>query len=182
MLHKRPNTSERYCAKFVLIDDSIIGQQFDKILVLDRDGVIIEDLIYVNELSRVNFRGSTIKSAINYQNLGWKIAIATNQSGIARGFFTEECSIEFNLDLCKKLFTDFGLEISMLVYCPNHPEFTRECYCRKPAPGMLLQIRDAIGNNSSEFIFVGDQKSDMTAAALADVKFAYVQEFDLSSP
>jgi D-glycero-D-manno-heptose 1,7-bisphosphate phosphatase len=113
---------------------------------------------------------ATIRTAAN---AGWHVFIVTNQSGIARGHYTEA---EF-ADLCTWMtgaIRAAGGTIDDLRYCPTHPEAALAAYrrpdnCRKPAPGMLLDLLSHWQLNPAHCLLIGDQPTDLAAAASAGI-------------
>lgn len=104
--------------------------------------------------------------------MGYLLVLVTNQSGIARGMFTED---EF-LSLTEWMdwnFVDNGVEFDGIYYCPHHPEgqgdYRQECDCRKPKPGMLISARDYLKIDMTQSVMIGDKADDMTAAKAAEV-------------
>jgi D-glycero-D-manno-heptose 1,7-bisphosphate phosphatase len=96
------------------------------------------------------------------------VVIATNQAGIARGYFREEDMISFNQAMKEKLAED-GVHIDAIYFCPHHPqegkgEFMVDCDCRKPRPGMLIKAKAEMDIDPEQSFLVGDNLSDIEAA------------------
>ena len=147
-----------------------------KLLILDRDGVIIKDNNYVCSFDKVELLTKNIEIFKRFQEHGWSLAVATNQSAVARGFISEQDMLEFNCELLSYIQINFHLTISTFLYCPNHPEFSRNCRCRKPNPGMLLSLMKIYGITRSNCLFIGDQTTDKEAAQRSGVSFFYPSE------
>ena len=121
---------------------------------IDRDGTIIEEVNYLsnfNELKIFNFTFDAIKIL---KNLNFKIIIITNQSGIARGYFTQEFVENVNNYLCKTL------GIDDFFYCPHLPD--DNCICRKPKIGLIKNVLKKYPEiNLKKSFFIGDKEVDI---------------------
>jgi D,D-heptose 1,7-bisphosphate phosphatase len=144
-----------------------------KALFLDRDGVINVDHGYVGSRDRFEWVDGALE-AIRYATAsGWHVFIVTNQSGVARGYY-DEAAVHDLLDWIGDEARAAGGTIDDARYCPYHPDGTIETYrqrhpWRKPLPGMLLDLIEAWEINPARAVMVGDQESDMQAAAAAGV-------------
>lgn len=139
-----------------------------KCLFLDRDGVINRDIGYAFKPEHISFMSGIFELCRHLQNQGYIIIIITNQSGIARGYYSEA---EFQALNCwlKEAFTEQGITITDVFHCPHHPDITGRCDCRKPEPGMLLQAIKKYPIAPQFSIMVGDKSSDMAAAKAAGI-------------
>lgn len=132
------------------------------LIILDRDGVINEDSDdHIRSPDEwIPIPGSLEKIASLSQR-GHKIAVATNQSGLARGYFDEK-----QLDAIHKKFQDelkkLGGHVDCIFFCPHAPD--AGCTCRKPQPGLLLKIAEYCQADLKEAWFVGDSWVDIQAA------------------
>ncbi len=132
----------------------------NKILYLDRDGVINKHIPYVGSLDRFHWHEEIFFIALFFKNKGFKINVVTNQSGIQRGYYSLLDFTKISFFMIKK-FNELGINIEIRA-CPHHPNMS--CYCRKPNIGLFLDKR------SIEDIMIGDQDSDMLAAKNAGIK------------
>ncbi len=145
-----------------------------KAVFLDRDGTIIEDTGYVHERDKVRFLPGASQAIKSLNENGFRVIIITNQAGVARGYFTEEAVKEINSFVQESLANE-GAFIDMIYYCPHHvegiiDEYKKECYCRKPNPGMIEQaVRDFDIDLKNSFV-VGDHLSDVEAGRRAGCK------------
>jgi len=101
------------------------------------------------------------------------IIVVTNQSGIARGYYSED---EFQT-LSRWMIAAFakeGVEITALYHCPHHPDISGECSCRKPAPGMLLEAASKYNIDLKNSLLVGDSERDIIAAHRAGIRETYL--------
>ena len=110
----------------------------NKIIVLDRDGVINQDSSeYIKSIEDWKLYDSAVEAIRVFNKLKYKVIIATNQSGISRGYYNVELLLKINMLLQSKLYT-VGAKIDSVFFCPHLPE--HKCLCRKPLPGMLSEI------------------------------------------
>lgn len=140
----------------------------NKALFLDRDGVINAEKNYVYKISDFEFVDGIFDLCQKYQAAGYLIIVITNQAGIARGYYTET---DFSIltDWMISEFKDRGIVISKVYYCPHHPDFTGNCDCRKPNPGMILQAQKDFNLNLQKSVLIGDKDSDLEAGRRAGV-------------
>ena len=144
-----------------------------KLIILDRDGVINHDSDdYIKSPEEwIPIKGS-LEAIYLLNKAGYKIAIATNQSGIARGYYSVDV-LESMHEKMRTLLAEIGGEIDFISYCPHGPD--DGCSCRKPKPGMLLDIAKAFSVEPESIVFIGDSASDMEAAQAAKMKFIIVK-------
>ena len=133
----------------------------EKIVILDRDGVINVDLMtYVTRPEEFEVIEGSLEAIAKLTANGYKVAIATNQACIEKEIISEE---ELNaihdhmIDLLFKL----GGQINYIAFCPHRPESM--CKCRKPEVGLLEKIEQELGVSLKEKYFVGDKDSDIAA-------------------
>ncbi|WP_447743885.1 D-glycero-beta-D-manno-heptose 1,7-bisphosphate 7-phosphatase [Pseudomonas nicosulfuronedens] len=137
-----------------------------KLLILDRDGVINQDSdAYIKSLDEWIPIPSAITAIARLSKAGWTVAVATNQSGIARGYY-DLATLESMHQRLHDLVAEQGGELGVVVYCPHGPD--EGCDCRKPKPGMLLQIAQHYGVDLRGTWFVGDSRGDLDAALAVD--------------
>jgi len=133
-----------------------------KLLILDRDGVINQDSdAYIKSLEEWIPIPGSIEAIAQLSKAGWTVAVATNQSGIARGYYSL-ATLEAMHARLRTLVAELGGEVGHIVYCPHGPD--EGCACRKPKPGMLLAIADHYHADLRGIWFVGDSKGDLEAA------------------
>ena len=133
-----------------------------KLLILDRDGVINQDSdAYIKSLEEWIPIPGSIEAIAQLSKAGWTVAVATNQSGIARGYYSLD-TLEAMHTRLRALVAEQGGEVGHIVYCPHGPD--EGCACRKPKPGMLLAIADHYHADLRGIWFVGDSKGDLEAA------------------
>jgi len=136
-----------------------------KLLLLDRDGVINQDSDdYIRSPDEWIPLPGAIRALARLSKAGWTLSIATNQSGIARGYYSEQCMQTIHERLRKRVEAEGG-QLGLIVHCPHGPD--EGCACRKPKPGMLLAIARHYQVAPGGLWFVGDSASDLAAAASA---------------
>jgi len=138
-----------------------------KAVFLDRDGVLNRELgDYVCKFEDFHVHEHNFKPLKELQNRGYILLIATNQGGLAKGWYTEEVLNQMH-DHLKEEYSKYGISFTDVYYCPHHPNFTGECDCRKPKPGMLLKGIADHNIDPSKSYFVGDKFTDVEAAEAA---------------
>jgi D-glycero-D-manno-heptose 1,7-bisphosphate phosphatase len=135
---------------------------------LDRDGVITQEPPhYAHKIDQLKFIAGTADAIRLLNNNGFIVIIASNQAGIARGYYREEDATLFHQAMIQSL-DKKGARIDAIYYCPHHPEAKVEkyrtvCDCRKPAPGMLKQAEKELNIDLTQSFMVGDKLSDIEA-------------------
>jgi rfaE bifunctional protein nucleotidyltransferase chain/domain len=140
---------------------------------LDRDGVINFDVEYLHEWSAFRFLPGVVDALRDLQALGYRLIVITNQSGIARGMYTEEDYQALTARLNASLLSQ-GVRLDAVYHCPHHPdgcvaEYRHECDCRKPGTGMIAQALHDLDIDLTRSIIVGDKPSDIEAGIGAGV-------------
>ncbi len=136
-------------------------------IFLDRDGVINVDKSYVYKIEDFEFCEGIFETLREFQKLGFLLIIVTNQSGIGRGYYTDEDFRDLSswkLNELKKR----DIFIDALYHCNHDPD--SGCECRKPAPKMLLDAKEKFDIDMENSWMIGDKKSDIDAALNAGVK------------
>jgi len=139
-----------------------------KALFLDRDGVINIEKNYLYKIDDFEFIDGIFELCKSFLEKGYIVVVVTNQSGIARGYYTTDQFLQLT-DYMEQQFYKNGITISKTYYCPHHPDITGECDCRKPKPGMLLDAAKDFNIDLSESIMIGDKQRDLEAAFRAGV-------------
>ena len=144
-----------------------------KALLLDRDGVVNVEKNYLYKPSEFEFVDGIVELCFHFQSLGYMIIIVTNQSGIARGYYTTQQFLELT-DFMEDEFAKFGVKIAKTYFCPHHPEITGKCRCRKPEPGMILDAAQEFEIDLPSSVMIGDKERDIEAAINAGVGASYL--------
>ena len=140
-----------------------------KAVFLDRDGVLnkelgdyvcrVEDFVVLDNFEALK----------TLQDRGYLLIIATNQGGLAKGWYTEDELAKMH-QLLRSTYKEHGVEFTDVFYCPHHPNFTGDCDCRKPKPGLLLQAIEKHNIDPAQSYFIGDRERDVEAGTSAGVK------------
>jgi D-glycero-D-manno-heptose 1,7-bisphosphate phosphatase len=141
----------------------------NKAVFLDRDGVLNREMgDYVCRLEDFHVLDN-FEALKELQNRGYMLLVATNQGGLAKGWYDENELNKMHTHL-KKVYQEHGVEITDFFYCPHHPNFTGDCDCRKPKPGLLLQGIAKYNIDPLKSYFIGDRERDVEAGTAAGVK------------
>jgi D-glycero-D-manno-heptose 1,7-bisphosphate phosphatase len=145
-------------------------------LFLDRDGVINEETGYLHRCEDVRWVPGIFPLCRTAVNLGYKLVVVTNQSGIARGLYTT-AEFEALMHWMRAEFRAEGVPLDAVYHCPYHPvhgtgEWRREHEDRKPGPGMLLRAARDLGLDLARSVMIGDRCSDIAAANAAGLRQA----------
>jgi D-glycero-D-manno-heptose 1,7-bisphosphate phosphatase len=140
-----------------------------KIIILDRDGVINQDSDnFIKSVDEFIPLPGSIEAIAKLKHAGYKVFIATNQSGISRGFY-DEATLNAMHEKLATLLKEHDVEIDGIKFCPHGPD--DNCDCRKPKAGMYLSIAKQAGlTDCSDIIVVGDSLRDLQAAQTINAK------------
>lgn len=137
-------------------------------IFLDRDGTINIDYNYVHTIDKFHFIDGVIDALAELKKMGFLLIITTNQSGIARGIFSQ-AQFDVLTEWMDWSLQDRGVDIDGVYYCPHDPLYD-ECECRKPNSGMLLMAKKDLDIDIANSYMVGDRVSDLLAGKAAGVK------------
>ncbi|WP_338571054.1 D-glycero-beta-D-manno-heptose 1,7-bisphosphate 7-phosphatase [Erwinia billingiae] len=142
-------------------------------IFLDRDGTMNEDHGYVHEIDNFQFIDGAIEAMQELKKMGYALVMVTNQSGIARGIFSEDTFMQLTEWMDWSL-ADRDVDLDGIYFCPHHPEgvieeYRQQCDCRKPEPGMLLSAQKELNIDMAASYMVGDKIDDMLAGRAAGV-------------
>ena len=132
-------------------------------IFLDRDGTLTEEMVYLSDPERVVLLPGTAAALSDFREAGFILVVVTNQSGIARGLYTENDyhAVAKRLD---EMLAEAGSPVDATLYCPHHPDSGPVCECRKPATGMYRRAAAELGVDLADSYYVGDKASDVTPA------------------
>jgi len=138
---------------------------FERAVFLDRDGTIIEEVGYLDRPERVELFPWTIDAVRVLNRAGLAVVLVSNQSGVARGFFTEDV-VDAVHQRMADLLAEGGARIDAYYYCPHHPdgkvpEFAQKCDCRKPGRGLVDRAAQELGIEPARSFVVGDRWLDV---------------------
>ncbi len=130
---------------------------------LDRDGTLIEEKEYLADPDGVAFVPGAIEALARLQDAGLALVVVTNQSGIARGYYT----LDDYHAVARRVEAELaagGVRLDATYFCPHHPDHTGPCRCRKPATGMYESAADELGLDLAASYYVGDKLTDVEPA------------------
>ena len=149
-----------------------------KAIFLDRDGTINVEKDYIYKSEDLVFEEGTIEALKTFKNLGYILIVVSNQSGIARGYFTEEDLNIFNNNM-NEILKKNGVEITEFYCCPHHPdgigEYKKVCECRKPNNKMIEDAIKKYNINREKSYMIGDKTSDIGAGLKSNLKTVLVK-------
>ena len=148
----------------------------NKTIFLDRDGVVNKEVNYLHQIKDFEFMPGIFEACNYFQDIGFKIIIITNQSGIARGYFKENDYHKITAWMLKQL-EKKNIKILDIFYCPHGPKSS--CECRKPKPGMFIEAKKKHNIDMKDSWMIGDSERDITAASLAGITNTILVRSDL---
>ena len=145
-----------------------------KAVFLDRDGVLNVDVDYLYKIDDFQWVDEAPEALVYLVKQGYQLFVVTNQSGIARGYYTVDDMQKLHTYMQQEL-QKYGVQIEKFYYCPHHKEgkvteYAIECDCRKPKPGMLLQAMEEYAIDKEQSFLIGDSKRDIEAAQAAGIQ------------
>ncbi|MGR6981991.1 D-glycero-beta-D-manno-heptose 1,7-bisphosphate 7-phosphatase [Testudinibacter sp. P27/CKL/0425] len=144
----------------------------NKAIFLDRDGTLNVDHGYVHQIDQFEFIDGSIEALLELKRMGYLLVLVTNQSGIARAYFSEKQFLQLTEWFDWSL-ADRGVDFDGIYYCPHLPdgigEYRQQCDCRKPQPGMLLQAAAELNIDLNRSFMIGDKLEDVMAGKAASV-------------
>jgi len=145
----------------------------NKAVFLDRDGVMNVDTGYVSHSDDFQFIEGAIEACQKIKEKGYLLVVITNQSGIARGYFSEDEFMTLTEWMDWSL-ADKNVDLDGVYLCPHHPDkgigdYKKACDCRKPQPGMINSAVEHLDIDVSQSILVGDKISDINAGKNAGI-------------
>lgn len=143
-------------------------------IFLDRDGTLNVDTHYLIRFEDFQVIPGVEEALKIMQDQGYQLFVVSNQSGVARGYFTIEQVMELNWRI-KDYFADRGIRITDMVICPHLPEgkvakFSKKCSCRKPLPGMILGLLERYPIDKKGSYMVGDRRLDVISGQAAGLQ------------
>lgn len=140
----------------------------------DRDGTLVDEMGYGGDPARLTLLPGAAEAVARLNRSGITTVLVSNQSGVARGFFTEEDVIRC-LERLQDLLAAGDGHLDRLDFCPHHPgegsgPHTRTCRCRKPDIGMMERAASALGTDFKRSFVIGDSYRDMAMAVRAGAR------------
>lgn len=141
----------------------------NKAVFLDRDGVLNHEMgDYIRRVEDFEVLDN-FDALKTLQDKGYLLIVATNQGGLAKGWYTETELGKMHQKL-RDDYSAHGVKFTDMFYCPHHPDYTGVCDCRKPKPGLLLQGIEKYNIDPAKSYFIGDRERDVEAGTAAGVK------------
>lgn len=148
-------------------------------MFVDRDGTLIEETGYLNELSRLILFPYSVDAVRQLNRGGFVVVVITNQAGIARGIVTESFLEAAHRHIEARMQTG-GAHIDGFFYCPHHPDgmvpaLRTACDCRKPQPGLLIRAARELDLDLARSFMIGDRFHDLEAGRSAGTRTVLVR-------
>ena len=138
-----------------------------KTIFLDRDGVINKEVNYLHKIVDFQFISGVFDACHNFQILGYKIIIVTNQAGIGKGYYSEK-DYQILTQWMLNQFNQNNIKILDILHCPHLPD--SKCDCRKPSPGMFLKAKNIHNVDMEKSWMIGDKEADIQAAHKSNIR------------
>lgn len=149
------------------------GFNVNKLIILDRDGTLIENVPYLKDVKKIKLIDGVISGLKLAQLNGFKFVVATNQSGVNRKLLHRNDVDKIHREITKTLLNN-GIEIKDYIFCPHIPEDC--CMCRKPENLMIEKIIQIKGISRNRVFLIGDMLTDVLAAEKSDIKSILIQK------
>ena len=157
-----------FCVSAVYSHANRIHGIFMKLVILDRDGVINEDSDdYIKSPGEWHPVPGSLAAIARLHRAGWRVVVATNQSGVGRGLFDLDTLMRIHEKMCRTV-RDAGGQIDAVFFCPHAPQ--DHCRCRKPQPGLLIDIAERLRIELTGVPLIGDSLRDLQAARTAGAR------------
>ena len=150
----------------------------NKCVFLDRDGTIARDVPYCSSPEQFELLPGAGESIRLFNIAGYKVILITNQSGVGRGYFTEEMLGLIHEKMKVKL-ADYGAHIDAIYYCPHHPD--ENCECRKPKPKLIIHAAEDFHIDLGRSYLIGDSAKDIEAGKAAGCKTILIGKMDIAN-
>lgn len=139
----------------------------DRIVFLDRDGTINEEIHYLHRLEDMHILPGVPEALARLKAAGYRLVVVTNQAGVARGYYTEEDVKRLHMYM-NQILRERGAEIDGFYYCPHHPvhgvgSYQKACSCRKPGIGMFRMAEREFSVDKEHSFMIGDKLLDVEA-------------------
>ncbi|MCF6158313.1 MAG: HAD family hydrolase [wastewater metagenome] len=154
-----------------------------KAIFLDRDGTLVVHVPYLNSPDQLKLLPNAVRGIRLFKEHGYLIIIVTNQSGIARGFFNEEC-LTFIHERLKDMLEKEGVTIDDIYYCPHYRKgaverYRIDCDCRKPKSKMIYDAAAEYHIDLKQSFMIGDSETDMVAGKNAGCTCILIKDTEI---
>lgn len=143
-----------------------------KAFFLDRDGVVIEQISYLHDPEQVAVLPGVPEALAEIHRNGYLAVVISNQSGVARGYFTIDAVHQVNARMKQLISEANGEYFDGIYFCPHSPD--DNCQCRKPLPGLFRQAEAELGIDIAGSVMVGDRRSDLTGGQIAGCRSSFM--------
>jgi len=147
----------------------------NKAVFLDRDGVIIKDTDLLTDIEQIVISAVVPKALSTLKQAEYKLIIVSNQAVVARGLISEDDVRRINSEIERQIIELGGPKFDAMYFCPHHPnatlpEYRKNCNCRKPRNGMMMQAAEKYNIDLSKSFMIGDRITDIVAGKNAGCK------------
>jgi len=144
-----------------------VAKALKRAVFLDRDGTINKEVGYLDDPERFELLPGVGKAIARLNRAGLPVVVVSNQSGVARGYFSIDILTAMDWKMADLLARE-GAFLEGVYYCPHHPEaelveYRRECKCRKPKPGLIQMASDDLDLSPADSFVIGDRLADVQA-------------------
>lgn len=153
---------------------NFMSKALRKAIFLDRDGTINQDRGYVHSPEEWVWIPGAIEAIQEFKKAGYLVVVITNQAGIARGYYPKESMDQLHTHV-NSLLSQYQTHIDAFYFCPHHPDFSGDCECRKPFPGMIIKAVQELGISISDSWLIGDKAADIQAGIAANLRCILVK-------
>ena len=145
-----------------------------KAVFLDRDGTLVREVEFLSRREDMELLPGVAYALARLGKAGYLRLIVSNQSGVARGYFDGATQEQLN-DALRADLQEQGADVEGVAFCPHHPDYSGPCACRKPEPGLLLELSERLGVDLAASWMVGDKVSDVGAGRNAGCRTVLVR-------
>jgi D-glycero-D-manno-heptose 1,7-bisphosphate phosphatase len=144
-----------------------VARALKRAVFLDRDGTINKEVGYLDDPERFELLPGAGRAIARLNRAGLPVVVVSNQSGVARGYFSIDILTAIDWKMADLLARD-GASLEGVYYCPHHPEaelleYRQECTCRKPKPGLIQMASDDLDLSPADSFVIGDKLADVQA-------------------
>jgi len=149
-----------------------IPSKLTQAVFFDRDGTILEEVEYLHDPEKIRFLPGALEGMKQFQNMGYRLIILSNQPGIGLGYYTKEDFYRVNRAMFK-VFSQYGILIDKIYFCPHTK--AEKCLCRKPEQALIQRAQKELYLDLSQSIMIGDKTSDIETGKRAGMKTILVK-------